>query len=334
MKPSRVVVVTGASAGAGRAIVRQFAQEGCSLGLIARGHDGLNAAKAEVEELGGKALVYAADVADADAIENAAAFFEEQLGPIDVWVNNAMVSVFSPIKEMTAAEFRRVTEVTYLGTVNGTLAALRRMLPRDHGVIIQVGSALAYRGIPLQAAYCASKHAIQGFMDSLRCELLHDRSRVRVSMVQMPAMNTPQFGWVKSRLAHKAQPVPPIFQPEIAARAVSFAARHPRREFWVGLPTIKAVFSNRVAPWFADWFLARNGVDSQQLDEREEPDRPNNLWQPLAGDHGAHGSFDSRAKSFSPGWVLSRNRPWLSALCAAAALGAITHLLRGKAARS
>jgi NAD(P)-dependent dehydrogenase (short-subunit alcohol dehydrogenase family) len=239
------------------------------------------------------------DVADADKIEAAAAAVEDQFGPIDIWINNAMTSVFSPIKEMTAAEFKRVTEVTYLGFVYGTLAALRRMLPRNRGVIIQVGSALAYRGIPLQAAYCGAKHAIQGFVDSLRCELLHDGNQVQVTMVQMPALNTPQFRWVKSRLPHKAQPVPPIFQPEVAAEAIYWAAHHNRRELYVGWPTVKAVVGNKILPGLADWYLARTGYASQQTDEPADPNRPHNLWAPVAGDHGAHGVFDERATSWS-----------------------------------
>src|SRR5436305_5827964 len=229
-----VVVVTGASAGVGRATVRAFAQRGALLGLIARGSDGLEAARVEVEQLGGSALVFPVDVADAEKMEEAAARVEEEFGPIDIWVNNAMVSVFSPVKEMTAEEFHRVTEVTYLGVVYGTLVALKRMLPRDRGSIVQVGSALAYRGIPLQAAYCGAKHAIQGFTESLRCELLHDKSNVCVTMVQLPAMNTPQFDWVKSRLPHRAQPVPPLYAPEIAADAIVWASSHRRREMSVG----------------------------------------------------------------------------------------------------
>ena len=296
----QVVVVTGASAGVGRATARAFAERGAHIGLIARGRDGLEAARQEVEELGGKALVLPLDVAEADKVELAAAEVEDKLGPIDIWVNNAMASVFSPVKEMTAEEFRRVTEVTYLGYVYGTLSALRRMLPRDRGVIVQVGSALAYRGIPMQAAYCGAKHAVQGFCDSLRSELLHDGSKVRVTMVQMPAINTPQFGWVKSRLPRKAQPVPPIFQPEVAARAILWAADHDRRELWVGWPTVKAIAGNRVAPWYADRYLAKNGVESQQHDGLEDPNRAHNLWEPVPGDHGAHGDFDDRATDRSP----------------------------------
>src|SRR5437016_14490375 len=261
-----VVVVTGASAGVGRATVRAFAQRGALLGLIARGADGLEATRVEVEQLGGKALVFSVDVVDAEKVEGAATRVEEEFGPIDIWVNNAMVSVFSPVKEMTAEEFHRVTEVTYLGVVYGTLSALKRMLPRDRGSIVQVGSALAYRGIPLQAAYCGAKHAIQGFTESLRCELLHDDSSVHVTMVQLPAMNTPQFDWVKSRLPRKPQPVPPIYAPEVAADAIVWAASARRRELSVGGPTAAAIWSNKVASGLLDRYLAKTGYDSQQTD--------------------------------------------------------------------
>jgi NAD(P)-dependent dehydrogenase (short-subunit alcohol dehydrogenase family) len=307
-----VVVITGASAGVGRATAREFARRGAHIGLIARGTEGLETARREVEAAGGAALVFVTDVARADQVEAAAAAVEERFGPIDIWINNAMNSVFSPIKEMSADEFRRVTEVTYLGFVYGTLSALKRMLPRDRGVIVQVGSALAYRGIPLQAAYCGAKHAIQGFTDSLRCELLHDRSRVRVAEVHLPALNTPQFSWVKSRLPRKPQPVPPIFQPELAARAVYWAAHHRRRELYVGWPTVKAIVGNKIAPRLADWYLARYGYDSQQTDVPEDPARPDNLWQPVRGDHGAHGEFDHRARSDSCQFWTTTHRHWLA----------------------
>jgi NAD(P)-dependent dehydrogenase (short-subunit alcohol dehydrogenase family) len=306
-----VVVITGASAGVGRATVREFARHGAHIGLIARGRDGLEGARREVEASGGRALVLHADVADAEAVESAAAAAERELGPIDVWVNNAMVSVFSPVKEMTPAEFKRVTDVTYLGVVYGTLAAMKRMLPRDRGVIVQVGSALAYRGIPLQAAYCGAKHAIQGFVDSLRCELLHDKSNVRVTMVQMPALNTPQFRWVKSRLPRKAQPVPPIFQPEVAAEAIYYAAHHDRREMYVGWPTVKAIVGNKVAPGYADHYLAKRGYEAQQTDEPRDPNRRDNLWEPLPGDWGAHGVFDDRANNQSLQLWANTHRGWL-----------------------
>ena len=307
-----VVVITGASAGVGRATVRAFARRRARIGLVARGRDGLQAARMEVERLGGEALVLAADVAAAEQIEAAAQAVEERFGPIDVWVNNAMASVFSPVKQMTPEEFKRVTEVTYLGYVYGTLSALRRMLPRDRGVIVQVGSALAYRGIPLQSAYCGAKHAIQGFVDSLRCELLHDKSNVRVSMVQMPALNTPQFSWVKSRLPRKPQPVPPIFQPEIAADAILLAAHEDRPEIYVGWPTVKAIVGNKIAPRFADWYLARMGYDAQQTQEAADAHRRDNLWEPLPGDHGAHGDFDARSHASSRQFWLSKNRSWLA----------------------
>jgi len=245
-------------------------------------------------------------------VEAAAATVEDQLGPIDVWVNDAMVSVFSPVKEMLPEEYKRVTDVTYLGFVYGTMAALKRMLPRDRGTIVQVGSALAYRSIPLQSAYCAAKHAISGFTDSLRCELIHDKSKVRVTMVHMPALNTPQFGWAKSRLQNKAQPVPPIFQPEVGARAVYWAAHHHRRELYVGMSTVEAIVGNKIAPGMLDHYLGETGYSSQQTCEPESPDRPNNLWEPLPGDHGAHGAFDQRATDKS--WELraSLNRLWLA----------------------
>ena len=309
---SEIVVITGASAGVGRATARAFARQGAHIGLIARGHDGLEGARQDVEALGGKALVLPTDVADADQVEAAAAAVEAHLGPIDIWINNAMVSIFSPVKEMTPAEFRRVTEVTYLGCVYGTLAALKRMLPRDRGVIVQVGSALAYRGIPLQAAYCGAKHAIQGFMDALRCELLHDGSKVQVTMLQMPALNTPQFGWVKSRLPRKAQPVPPIYQPEVAAAAIVQAAHHPRREFYVGFSTVKAIISNKLVPGIADWYLARLGYQVQQTSEPADPNRPHNLWEPVPGDHGAHGTFEARAREYSLQLWADTHRGWLA----------------------
>ena len=302
-KPQRraeVVVVTGASAGVGRAVVRRFAREGAHIGLLARGLDGLDGARREVEVAGGKALAVPTDVSRWDEVDRAAAMVEEAFGEIDIWINNAMASVFSPVREMQADEYRRVTEVTYLGTVHGTLAALHRMLPRDRGTIVQVGSALAYRGIPLQSAYCAAKHATQGFMDSLHSELLHDGSRVRISMVHLPAMNTPQFGWVKSRLPRKAQPVPPIYEPEVAAEAVFWAAHSDRRELWVGGPTVQAILANRVAPGLLDHYLAHTGYEAQQTDEPEDPNRPDNLWHPVPGDHGAHGSFGDRATDYSP----------------------------------
>jgi NAD(P)-dependent dehydrogenase (short-subunit alcohol dehydrogenase family) len=296
-----VVVITGASAGVGRATAIAFARRGASIGLLARGIAGLEAAKRDVEAAGGKALALPTDTADADAVDAAAAAVEQRFGPIDIWINNAMASVFAPIQQMRVEEYRRVTEVTYLGYVHGTLAALKRMRPRGHGRIIQVGSALAYRGIPLQSAYCAAKHAVQGFCDSLRSELIHDRSLIRVTSVQMPALNTPQFRWVLSRLPRKGQPVPPIFQPEVAARAIVWAATHNRREVLVGWPAFKAVWGNKFFPGLGDWYLGRKGYDAQQTNEPRDPDRPHNLWEPVDQqvDHGAHGVFDDRARDRS-----------------------------------
>ncbi len=289
MPAPEVVVITGASAGVGRATVREFAKRGAHIGLLARGREGLEGARREVEAAGGRALVLPTDVADADQVEAAAEAVEREFGAIDVWVNNAMVSVFSPIAEMTAAEYRRVTEVTYLGAVHGTLSALKRMLPRDRGSIVQVGSALSYRSIPLQSAYCAAKHAMRGFTDSLRCELIHDGNKVRVTMVQLPALNTPQFDWSKSRLPRKAQPVPPIFQPEVAAEAIYWAVHNNRREVNVGLPTVVAIAANKIMPGLLDRYLGNTGYDGQQTQEADDPNRPNDLFEPLPRDHGAHG---------------------------------------------
>jgi NAD(P)-dependent dehydrogenase (short-subunit alcohol dehydrogenase family) len=324
----KVVVITGASAGVGRATARKFARHGARIGLLARGLDGLEGARREIEELGGKALVIPVDVVNADQVEAAAAQVEAELGEIDIWINNAMASVFSPVKEMTPEEFRRVTEVTYLGCVYSTLSALKRMLARDRGVIVEVGSALAYRGIPLQSAYCAAKHAVQGFCDSLRCELIHDNSAVRITMVQLPALNTPQFGWVKSRLPRKAQPVPPIFQPEVAAEAIYFAAHRPRREFYVGAPSVAVIIGNKFVPGLFERYLARTGYDSQQYDGPEDPDRTNNLWQPVPGDHGAHGDFDARAKTWSAQLWASEHCSWIALGVAAVVITGLTALFK------
>ena len=312
-----VIVITGASAGVGRALARKYGQRRAKVGLIARGRDGLEAAKKEIEEAGGEAIVLPLDVADADAVENAAAEVERTFGPIDIWINNAMLSVFSPVMEMKPEEYRRVTDVTYLGYVHGTLAALRRMKPRDRGIIVQVGSALAYRGIPLQSAYCAAKHAVQGFHDSLLSELKHDGSKVRVVMVQLPAVNTPQFRWVKSRLPRKAQPVPPIFQPEVIADAIIWSATSGRREVNVGWPTVKVVWGNNFFPALGDLYLAKNGYEGQMIDEPEDPARPDNLWAPLPGDHGAHGVFDDRATEHCVEMELNKRRPLVLAAAAA-----------------
>jgi short-subunit dehydrogenase len=295
----KVAVVTGASAGIGRAAALAFARQGADLALLSRNRERLASLCAEIEGLGRRALAIPLDVADAEAVEAAARETEQSLGPIDVWVNNAMVSVFSPVVEMTAAEFRRVTEVTYLGAVHGTLAALRRMRRRDRGSIVLVGSALAYRGIPLQSAYCAAKHALQGFNDSLQAELLHERSRVRLSMVQLSAINTPQFDWAKSRLPHKARPVSPVFQPELAAQAILWAATHGRREVTVGFPALWAIWGDKLLPRVGDWYLAKFGYPGQQTPEPKDAAAPENLWQSVPGDYGAHGRFDAEAKSSS-----------------------------------
>jgi NAD(P)-dependent dehydrogenase (short-subunit alcohol dehydrogenase family) len=309
-----VVVVTGASAGVGRAVACAFARRGAQIGLVARGQAGLAGARRDVEELGGKGLVLPTDVANADQVEAAATRVEETFGPIALWVNDAMTTVFSPAKEMTPDEYRRVTEVTYLGTVYGTLAALRRMLPRDQGRIIQIGSALAYRGIPLQSAYCGAKHAIQGFTESVRSELIHDKSNVKITMLQLPAVNTPQFGWVKSRLPHKEQPVPPIYQPEVIADAVTWVADHYRRQLFIGGSTVIVIQGDKLAPWFGDWYLGETGYTSQQIGEPEDPNRPNNLWEPVDQDHdyGAHGAFDNQA--YDRSWQLwaDTHRGWLA----------------------
>ena len=304
----QIVVVTGASSGVGRAAAVAFAREGAQVGLVARGRAGLDGARRDVEAAGSRALVVEADVADAQALDAAAGWVEQELGPIDVWVNNAMVTVFAPFDQIGPEEFRRVTEVTYLGFVYGTMAALKRMKPRDRGTIVQVGSALAYRGIPLQSAYCGAKHAIQGFNESLRCELLHDGSNVRLTMVQLPALNTPQFDHCRSRMPRQPQPVPPIFQPELAAAAILWAAKHARREVYVGGPAVEAIVGDKLASGLADRYLAKTNFEAQQTPEPADPDRPDNLFEALAVDPGAHGRFDDRSKRRSIQWWLTSNR--------------------------
>jgi NAD(P)-dependent dehydrogenase (short-subunit alcohol dehydrogenase family) len=322
----RVVVVTGASGGIGRATAVAFARRGDAVALLARGDEGLEAAARDVEAAGGRALVVPVDVAVADEVEQAAATVEEQLGPVDTWVNVAFSSVFAPFWEISAEEFARVTEVSYLGYVYGTMAALRRMRPRNRGTVVQVGSALAYRGIPLQSAYCGAKHAIQGFHESVRCELLHERSDVHVTMVQMPAVNTPQFSWVLSRLPRQAQPVAPIYQPEVAAQAVLYAADHPRRrEYWVGGSTVGTLLANAVVPGLLDRYLARTGFSSQQTDQPRDPDQPENLWEPADEnrDFGSHGRFDRQATGRSPQLWASQHHGTVLAAAGAAAAGIV-----------
>jgi NAD(P)-dependent dehydrogenase (short-subunit alcohol dehydrogenase family) len=321
----QVAVVTGASGGVGRATVRLLAERGVKIALLARGRAGLEGAANEVRGLGGEALPIETDMADYGQVEAAAERTTSELGPIDLWVNNAFSSVFAPFMQVRPDEVRRVTEVTYLGYVHGTRAALNRMLPRDRGTIVQVGSALAYRSIPLQSAYCGAKHAIRGFTDSLRCELLHDKSSVRLTMVQLPALNTPQFDWLISRLRRHAQPVPPIYQPEVAARSILAAADRPsRREYWVGGSTVATILAERLIPGLLDRYLARTGYRAQQTDEMADPSAPGNLWQPVdrGADHGAHGRFDDRAHPHSAQAWLSRNRGLVGAGAGAAALGA------------
>lgn len=332
-KDPEVIVITGASAGVGRAAAAAFAKQGAKIGLLARGEERLEEARREIESAGGEALVCLTDVADPDKVEAAASAVERTFGPIDIWVNNAMVSVLSPVREMTADEFKRVTEVTYLGAVYGTLAALRRMLPRDRGVIVQVGSALAYRSIPLQSAYCGAKHAVKGFTDSLRSELIHDKSRVRITMVQLPALNTPQFSWIKTRMPSHPQPIPPIFQPEVAAEAIVWAARHARRELTVGWPAVKAIWGNKILPGFLDRYLAAKGYRGQQTEEPVDSNRPDNLWAPAPGDFGAHGIFDPRAKSSSTQLWLNTHRHEI-ALAVIGAVGATIGTLFGFVKRS
>ncbi|MEU6688055.1 SDR family oxidoreductase [Streptomyces sp. NPDC046832] len=330
----RVVVVTGASGGVGRATVRAFAARGDRVALLARGREGLAAAADDVERAGGEALVVPVDVSDAKAVDDAAQQVVDAYGHIDVWVNNAFTGVFAPFTDVAPDEFRRVTEVTYLGYVFGTRAALRHMLPRDRGTIVQVGSALAYRGIPLQSAYCGAKHAIQGFNESLRCELLHARSGVRTTMVQLPGLNTPQFDWVLNRMQGRARPVAPVYQPEVAARAVVHASTHARRrEYWVGGSTAATLLANAVVPGLLDRYLARTNVDAQQEDG--PPEGPANLWSPAYGPHGrdfgAHGRFDDESTDVSPQQWLSRNRGWMGAALTTAAAALTVRKLAGRA---
>ena len=307
----QVVVITGASGGVGRVTAWEFAKQGAKIALMARELHQLNATAAEVKSLGGIPLPIMVDVSQSRLVDDAAEEIEKKLGPIDVWINNAMNSVFAPFEDITAEEFKRVTEVTYLGQVYGTMSALARMRKRNKGTIILVGSALAYRGIPLQSAYCGAKHGIQGFYDSLRCELLHQKSQITISMIQLPAMNTTQFGWVLSKLPNEPRPMGKVYAPEVAARAIVFAAAHKRRTIWVGFPTYKAIIGNKIAPWYADWVLSRTAFAGQQTNKPSDPDRKDNLWQPVREDRGAYGNFKEIAKASSFMLWLSMNRCWV-----------------------
>ncbi len=322
-----VVVITGASAGVGRATVREFAKRGARIGLLARNEDGLRGAREDVESLGGKALEVPTDVADPDQVEAAADKVEEEFGPIDVWINDAMTTVFSEFKDVTPAEFKRGTEVTYLGAVYGTMSALKRMLPRDRGTIVQVGSALSYRAIPLQSVYCGAKHGMRGFTDSVRTELMHDNSNVHITMVQLPGLNTPQFDHCKSKMPYKPQPVPPIYQPEIAAEAIYWAAHQKRREVYVGASAAITIIGNKLLPWLGDIYLARTAYSGQQTDRRTSEDRPSNLFEPVPGDPGAHGRFDGQSYGSSPQLWATKNRGLL-ALGGIALAGAVYSALK------
>ncbi len=324
----RVVVITGASAGVGRATAHAFGRLGWKVALIARNAERLEDAAREVRGAGGSALVLPLDVSDAAAVDAAAERVERTLGPIDVWVNAAMATVFAPFHFLSATEFHRATEVTYLGFVYGTMAALKRMRARDRGTIVQVGSALAYRSVPLQSAYCGAKAAIRGFTDSIRSELIHDRSRVHITMVHMPALNTPQFDWARNKTGRRAQPIPPIFQPELAARAIVFAAAARRREIYVGGPTLKAVFANMLAPGLLDRLLAKKGYTGQLTDEREAPGRADNLFEPGRDVHGTHGRFDARATDRSLALWLTEHRNRMTLAATMLALGALVYVVR------
>ena len=328
-RPS-VVVVTGASAGVGRAVVRRFARDRAHIGLIARGEDGLRGAAAEVEAAGGRALILPCDVADHEGVEAAAGRVEAELGPIDIWVNVAFAGVLARFVDVAPEDYRRVTDVTYHGQVNGTRAALKRMLPRNRGSVVLTGSALAYRGIPLQSAYCGAKHAIQGFQDSLRAELFHAGSRVHVAMVQLPGVNTPQFDWIKTDLPCKPKPASPPYQPEVAAEAIHYAALHRRKQILVGFPTLEAVYGDMVASPLLDRWLGRTGFAGQQDDASVESGRRDNLWEPVPGDHGAHGRFDAEARRHSPQLWSTTHRTWIAAAgTALAGLAGIALARRG-----
>jgi short-subunit dehydrogenase len=321
----KVIVITGASAGLGRVTAWEFAKQGAKIALVARELLQLEGAKEEVEKYGGKALTIIADIADPDQVEEIANRTEREFGPIDVWINNAMNSVFGPINEITPQEYKRVTEVTYLGVVYCTMTALKGMIPRNKGSIVFVGSALAYRGIPLQSAYCGAKHGVEGFYDSLRTELMHDKSNIKTCMVQLPAMNTTQFGWVLSKLPNKTKPMGKVYKPEVAARAILFAAKQNRREIYVGFPSYKAIIGNKIAPWYADLVLSKQGFEGQQTDEPADPDRKNNLWEPVHEDRGVYGDFGAEAASRSFTLWVSMNRGWIRLIVALAIAGVLAY---------
>jgi NAD(P)-dependent dehydrogenase (short-subunit alcohol dehydrogenase family) len=324
------VVITGASAGVGRATAREFARRGARIGLIARGRERLDQTAREIGLLGGSALALPCDVSDPAQVERAADEVEKKFGPIDIWVNNAMVSVLSPFVEMTPEEFTRVTEVTYLGYVYSTLSALRRMIPRDRGTIVQVGSTLAYRAIPLQSAYCGAKHAIRGFTDSIRSELYHSRSKVHMTMVQLPALNTPQFDWIRTRMPRQPQPVPPIYEPEVAAKAIGWAAHHRRRELFVGFTASVFIWGNKFFPGIGDRCLGFTGYDSQQTQENIDSRRPDNLFEPVQGDFAARGRFGSARESSRQLWLAMHPEVGFLALAGICAAGkALCSLMRG-----
>ncbi len=325
---ARVAVITGAGAGVGRATVTEFARNGCDVALLSRDPERLEEAAAEIRRFGVRALPIPTDVADAAAVDAAAERVEQELGPIDIWVNVAMATVFAPVHKLTAAEIQRGTTVTYLGQVHGMMAALKRMRPRNRGSIVNVGSALGYRSVPLQSIYCGAKFAIRGFTDSLRSELIHDNVNVTLTMVDLPAVNTPQFDWALNKMGHKAMPVPPIYQPEVPARAIYFGATHPRRQIWVGFPTVRAILANRIAPGLIDRYLAKNGYSGQLTDETKPADAPANLFEPVKGAYGAHGRFDSKARTGSWEMFTSRHRNAMWATIGVIAIAGIHQLAK------
>ena len=328
----KIAVVTGGSAGLGRAIVRELADHGWDVAILARGTDGVAGAVADVQDRGRRGLGIPTDVTDRQAVDRAVAQVERDLGPVELWVNDAMVGVFGEFMNTDPEDFERATAVNYLGFVNGTRAALSVMIPRNRGHVIQIGSALAHRGIPLQAAYCGAKHAIKGFTESVLTELLHNGSAVKLSRVDMPALNTIQFNWVKSQLPHHPQPVPPIYQPEVGARAVVWVAEHPhRRRAWVGSPTVATILGNRVAPSLLDWFLAKTGFSGQQAPKKTQPMLPTNLYEPVPGDQGAHGIFDDQSHDHSPQVWADTHRTLLGLI---AVLGTAVAVMGAKSIRS